>query len=302
MPKLTISPALMTAIYQGYNTKFQAGLGRGDIYWGEVAMTVPSGDAQEVYGWLGKTTGFRKWLGDRVIQSLEGHDFTIKNEHYENTVGVNRDQIEDDKYGLLGTIFEQMGQDTAEHPDTLIWDLLASGTTAVCYDGRPYFAANHPVTDSKGKVTNTSNLTTEAGGKPFWYVADLSRVLKPIIWQTRRNYDFVRVDSATDSMVFLKNEALYGVDARVNAGFGLWQMMQASNQDLTATTFKAVRTAMRNLKSDNGRPLNMKPTHIFVPPALESAAELLFKRTLIDGGSSNELAGAVKVVVVPYLA
>lgn len=301
MPKLQISPQLMTAIYQGYNTKFQAGLGKGDIFYTDLAMPVDSADAQEVYGWLGKTTGFRQWIGDRVVQGLQGHDFTIKNIHFEDTVGVNVDQIEDDKYGLLGSIFEQMGQDASEHPDTVIFDLLKSGATTLCYDGKPFFATDHPVLDAKGKNTPTSNYTTEAGGKPTWYVADNSRVLKPIVWQKRKDYAFRRVDSATDSIVFLKNQALYGVDARVNAGFGLWQLMQASNKDLTAANFKSLRQAMRSTKADNGRPLKIRPTHIYVPSALESAAEALFTKSLIDGGESNELYNAVKVVVCPYL-
>lgn len=301
MPKVTVSPQLMSAIYQGYKTMFNAGLAMGDRFWTDLAMVVPSGDSQEVYGWLGQSTGFRKWIGDRIVQSLMSYDFTIKNEHYENTVGVNRDQIEDDKYGLLGVVFKQMGVDAQQHPDTLIWELIKAGTATLCYDKKPFFAADHPVSDAKGKNTPTANLTTEAGGKPFWYVADNSKVLKPVIWQTRKDYDFVRADAPTDSTVFMRNEAVYGIDARVNAGFGLWQLMQASNQDLTAANFKAIRTRMRGIKADNGRPLTIKPTHIYVPTALESAAELLFTRNMIDGGSSNELYNAVKVVVCPYL-
>lgn len=301
MGKLTVTPQLMSAIYQGYNTLFQAGIGMGERFWTELAMIVPSGDSQEVYGWLGQTTAFRKWIGDRVIQSLMAYDYTIKNEHFENTVGVNRDQIEDDKYGLLGTIFKQMGMDAFEHPDTVIWELVKGGTATLCYDKKPFFAADHPVSDSKGKNTPTSNLTTEAGGKPFWYVADNSKVLKPVIWQMRRDYSFVRADAPTDSTVFMRNEAVYGVDARVNAGFGLWQLMHANNKDLTAANFKAVRTAIRGIKGDNGRPLKIKPTHLYVPTALESTAELIFNRKLIDGGSDNELYNAVKVVVCPYL-
>jgi phage major head subunit gpT-like protein len=54
-----------------------------------------------------------------------------------------------------------------------------------------------------------------------WYLADLSKPMKPFIYQVRKAANFVRKDSETDDNVFLRKEALYGVDARGNAGFGL---------------------------------------------------------------------------------
>lgn len=54
-----------------------------------------------------------------------------------------------------------------------------------------------------------------------WYVADLSKPLKPFIVQERRADQFVSRDSATDPKVFDQKKFTYGVDNRRNVGVSL---------------------------------------------------------------------------------
>lgn len=301
MSRVAITPQLMTALYQGFKALFQKGWDAGETYYQHICTVVPSKTSKEIYGWLGQSTGFRKWVGERVIQALTTHDFTIANEEFENTVGVKKTQIEDDETGTLSPVFEQLGRDAKEHPDQVVFDLLKQGRTAKCYDGKAFFASDHPVSDMKGKITPTSNLTTEAGNKPTWYVFDDTKVVKAMIWQKRKEYDFVRKDQTTDDIVFFQGQVIYGADARVAAGFGLWQLAHACDKDLTADNFKAVRQSMRALKGDNGRPLRVRPTLIMVPTSLESAAESIFAVKTLANGGDNPLFNQVKVIVNPFL-
>ena len=56
----------------------------------------------------------------------------------------------------------------------------------------------------------------------------LSRPLKPLVWQWRKQPEFIsKVDPRTSDDVFMKNEYLYGVDLRAGMGFGFWQMAAA---------------------------------------------------------------------------
>ncbi|WP_179949285.1 MULTISPECIES: Mu-like prophage major head subunit gpT family protein, partial [unclassified Burkholderia] len=93
---MEINRANLRALFTGYNTVFQQAFDGAQSDWNKVAMPVPSTTSQEVYPWLGQTTRFREWIGDRVIQNLASHDFSIKNKPFENTVGVDREAIEDD--------------------------------------------------------------------------------------------------------------------------------------------------------------------------------------------------------------
>lgn len=42
-------------------------------------------------------------------------------------------------------MLQQLGYAVAYSPDEIIFDLLRRGFTERCYDGRPLFAADHPV-------------------------------------------------------------------------------------------------------------------------------------------------------------
>lgn len=70
---------------------------------------VRSASRQTTYPWLGRTTKFREWLGARVIQALETHQYTIVNRNFEDTVAIDRNDIEDDTYGAYEPIIEQLG-------------------------------------------------------------------------------------------------------------------------------------------------------------------------------------------------
>ena len=55
-------------------------------------------------------------------------------------------------------------------------------------------------------------------------------MIKPVIFQRRRDYDLRRMDMRDDEHVFMRDNYRYGVDARVNAGYGLWQLAYGSKQ------------------------------------------------------------------------
>lgn len=297
---MLINRASLAAAFTGFKTVFNQGLGQAESQYQRVAMTVPSSTSQEVYAWLGKTTRFREWLGDRVIQNLGTHDFTIKNKSFENTIGVDRDHLEDDTLGIYNPLFTQLGMDAATHPDELVFALLAAGFTGVGYDGQFFFDTDHPVIDANGAEQSVSN--HGGGASTPWFLLDTSKAIKPFIFQRRRDYQFVAMDDPNDDNVFRRKEFQYGVDARVNVGYGLWQMAFGSKQTLDATSYGAARTAMMSFKGDNGRPLNIRPTLLVVPPSLEKAALDVIQAERLANGATNTYRNTAEVMVCPWLA
>jgi phage major head subunit gpT-like protein len=59
---------------------------------------------------------------------------------------------------------------------------------------------------------------------------------------------------------------------------------------------------MQAFKSNEGDLLGVRPTHLVVPPALETAAKLLIESPFTAPGVANPLYNTVKVVVAPLLA
>lgn len=285
-------------LFVGYRAAFQNAFAGITPDFQRFVMTVPSVNSAEQYGWLGNSTQFREWLGDRVIQNLAVHDYTIKNRSFENTVGVPRESIEDDSYGLFTPLMAQLGQDSANHPAGLVYELLANGFNRPCYDKQYFFDTDHPVTNAQGAEVSVSNF--QGGTGTPWFLVDDTRIMKPLILQKRKEYNFVALDGEKDENVFMRREYVYGTDARLNVGFGLWQLAYASRQPLNADNFNDALAAMQQLTGDRGKKLGIRPSLLVVPPTLRSQALTLVKAETIES-TTNINRDAVDVLVTPWL-
>ena len=136
-----------------------------------------------------------------------------------------------------------------------MFDNLVAGITNNCYDGQPFFDTQHPV--GKSTTTLVSNTNTAGGGSGYWYLLDTTRPLKPMILQMRQEPRFVNMTRMDNERNFMMRELMFGVEARANAGYGLWQTAYSSNQALTSATFRAARLAMNNFENDEGRELGI---------------------------------------------
>lgn len=152
---MIVNQANLHGLAVGYSTAFNKSFESTQSNYQKVATVVPSITGEQDYKWLGQMPGMREWIGEREIQSLAAYGYLIKNRKFEMTVGVKRDDIEDDQYGVYTPLFSNMGEAAALHPDDLIFEAMMSGFDAKCYDGLSFFHTVHKV----GNVTysNRSN-------------------------------------------------------------------------------------------------------------------------------------------------
>lgn len=298
---MIINNANLSALFTAFKATFQGALGQAESQYGTIATTVPSTTGVEEYGWLGTMPNVREWLGSRVVHGIQSHGYAIRNRTFELTVGVPREAIEDDTYGLYTPMIAEMGAAAGAHPDQLAFGLLKDGRTVECYDGQPMFDTDHPVLGADGNPTTVSNVDDSGAGTDYWYVLDLSRVIKPIVFQDRKAPNFVAKTAETDDNVFDRKEFVYGVDMRRNVGFGLWQLAQSSNKDLTAANLKAAITALTGRLGDHGRPLGLRATHLVVSSNREFEARELLDNQRNAQGASNVLQNRLQLLSTPWL-
>lgn len=294
---MIVNRANLNDLFVAFNAAFKEGFGRAKSEWQLIAMLTTSTTDSEHYAWLGQWPGLREWIGERLLKQLASYDYRIKNKDFESTVVVKRNDIDDDKYGVYTPMMQEMGLAAATHPDELVFGLLKAGFATPCYDGQFFFDTDHPVgRELKASVSNFGG----GAGTP-WFLIDTSRAMKPLIFQKRKDYMFEALNKSDDDHVFKNKEFLYGVDARVNVGFGLWQLAYASKQALDETNFNAAYAALESLKSDEGRPLGVRATHLVVAPSQREAA-LKIVRDYGTSGESNVNRNLVKVLDTPWLA
>ncbi len=297
---MIINQGNLAILKRAFHANFKQGFDGNTPLWNKIATLVPSTTSVNDYGWLGKIPGMREWIGDRQINNLKQHDYSIKNRPFESTIGVDRDDIDDDQYGIYAPMMQMLGQNASEHPDELVFALLAAGFTTACYDGQYFFDTDHPVLDKDGEVQDVSNM--QAGSGNPWFLLDTRRPLKPLIYQERKKPEFVALDSADDPNVFTKKEFQYGVDSRCNVGFGFWQMAFGSKATLDATNFNAAIAAMGSQKADYGKPLPIMPNLLVCGVSNRAAAKTVVEVERNAAGADNINYKAVEVLVVPWLA
>lgn len=301
---MQVTPAGLQSIFFSLLLKFQEGFARPSLWWKELATEMPSTTAENRYAWMSRIPKFRKWLGERMVHNVAMNMYALKNDPFEDTVGIDRYSIEDDQLGGFSNIVGAIGEAAALWPQQLIAAALKNGAAAsvLAWDGQPFFNASHPVSVI-GQVTGTySNLfassaltatnyeanratmmtykgedgellninpthlivppalgptarriveaevvsavfgaNTAAAGvsnvnkgtskvleipelnddPTTWYLADLSKGIKPLIFQLREAPKFEQLTGATDPNVFHHNQFLYGARSRGNAGVSL---------------------------------------------------------------------------------
>ena len=292
---MVINQASLQAVYKGFSTIFNEAFGAVKSMYTTVAMVVPSSVREETYAWLGAFPRMREWIGERQVKNLALQSYTLKNKDWESTIEVDRNDVEDDSIGVYRPIIGELGRSAAVHPDELVFDLLKNGFANTCYDGQYFFDTDHPV--GSGTVSNFGG-----GSGTAWFLLDVSRELKPLIFQSRREVQFVSKDRPDDEGVFMRKKYVYGVDRRDNAGYGLWQLAYGSKDTLDETNYGAARAAMMAFKDDAGRPLGTVPNLLVVSPELESAARAILLNERDALGEVNRWRNTAELMVVPWLS
>lgn len=296
---MIINRSNIANLNQGFKAAFQAGFAGITPTYQQIVTEVTSTTAEEIYAWLNALPGMREWIGTRVIKSVSDSQYKIRNRDWEDTISVDRNKIEDDVYGIYTPIFNELGRAAAAHPDKLVWQTLLGGFTAECFDGQNFFDTDHPVgTKEAGTLASVSNLTAGTGNP--WFLVDLSRALKPIIYQKRKAVQFVQKTDVRDDNVFFDRELIWGADGRYATGYGFWQLAHASKAALTSENLNAARTAMMALKNDEGEKLGVKPTHIIVGASNSQAARQLLNAETINA-TTNVDRNLVQIIESPWL-
>lgn len=162
---MIINAANIRSMEVGFQTVFNKGFGSKESEYGLVATKVQSNTSEEKYGWMGQIPQMREWIGERVQKNLSAYDYAIRNKRFESTVTIDRDEVEDDRYGVYAPVFQNMGAQAKTAPDKTVFDLFHLGFTEKCFDGKAFFNDSHPVGDDKKNTYSnkgTKKLTQES--------------------------------------------------------------------------------------------------------------------------------------------
>ena len=213
-----VTSSLVSALRVGFQREFQDALSSAPSQWDRLSTRVPSSSAGNTYGWIGQFPKLREWSGDRSFKNIKEHGYSVMNNLYEATVDIPRTAVEDDDIGVYAPLFREMGYAAGTHPDEIVFGLLKNGMSGTCYDGKAFFAVDHPVylnADGSGDAETVSNWLRPAAvdgtvtdGTP-WFVLDVSRPLRPFIFQERTAPELQVITNPDNDYVFMKDKIPY---------------------------------------------------------------------------------------------
>lgn len=202
-----------------------------------VAMITESDGDQETYPWMGSVSKMREWKDERIPKNLLEHHFEVINKDWEGSIAVDRNEIEDERYGQTKIKVQGLADEARRFMGEMIFSLLDQGNAALgtgifngvniaSYDGNPFFSALHSEglsgtqTNIGAGVLNSANLRAaitamnlilDDQGKPLYPKPNLLIVNPSEQWVARELLSSVYFPEATVAGSNMSNNVLKGV-------------------------------------------------------------------------------------------
>lgn len=160
---MIVNKANLAEIFKNLKLSFNKAFTNTVTVWPKIAMKVQSTGSENNYKWLSKFPKMRKWVGAKHIKSLEAFEYTIKNDDFEVTIEVDRNDIEDSQIGGLAIEASGAGESAKNLPEEIIEELVNLSFASKCYDGQFFFDTDHEVAGAS--VSNRGTVKLSAASK-----------------------------------------------------------------------------------------------------------------------------------------
>lgn len=160
---MIIAKEKLIGAYISFNTKFNDVLATSTPLYPQIASVFPSSARVETYNWLGLVPNMSKWIGERLIHKLTAEKYTIENFDWANGIEVERDDLADDKLGLVQKRIADLARKGLDAIDKAVADVYNGAFTStggLTYDGQYLSDSDHTAAGAGG--TSQSNTGTAA--------------------------------------------------------------------------------------------------------------------------------------------
>jgi phage major head subunit gpT-like protein len=124
----------------------------------KIALKVDSGRNELVnHRWMRGLPGMREFKDARVHNNISTDGFVVKNKLWEDTLAIDRVDIERDQFGVYTPMMARMGEVAKLHRDSIGFGLLSSmlsDTSIVAYDAIAFYGAHTSNRASTAQFTN----------------------------------------------------------------------------------------------------------------------------------------------------
>jgi phage major head subunit gpT-like protein len=130
-----------------------------------IVLDVPMATGTVDLSWVAALGKMREWLGERQVRDVVAKNFTLTPKHYEHTIGMKQDDIDDDTLNQYGPQIRLIAAGALRELDAAASGVLDSNSA--CYDGQPLIDDSHPAFGPYAAFDNkngTGALSADATG------------------------------------------------------------------------------------------------------------------------------------------
>lgn len=161
MPLTKITPEYMKEVSKGFKKVFTDALKSQPNDYLKVATEINANSATVDYDFVSDLPSMREWIGDRTLNELKVQKYAISKKDWEASIKVHKDAIVYDNLGIVKPKIQSLAESANEHYEKLVFSLLEN-TTNLCYDGKTFFATDHPVGSATFSNLGSAALSAEA--------------------------------------------------------------------------------------------------------------------------------------------
>lgn len=174
-----VRTSALEALRTGLNTSYlEAYNSQRDTVFSQVCTPVTSTKKKLLLAIADMLPQLREWTGERKFHNAAEHSVELTNPHYELSMEVDADDVDDDEYAGYLLQSAGLGERAAVHPDVLLANLAQNAHNIIGFDGQNFYDTDHPI-DVKNNVGAQSNY--EASGRAL----------------TAANFELVRANMAS---------------------------------------------------------------------------------------------------------
>lgn len=157
---MELTNSQLQAFFTQLDLQLQRGYQMVQTYWQDYSYLSMSGSERKTYAWLAQLPSMRAWIGEKQVMNIAARSYEVTNGDFEQTIGIDRNKIEDDDFGVYSQWAEAQGQAIARFADEQMTSLLINGHANLCYDGQFFFDTDHPIDLDDSSLGTYSNFLT----------------------------------------------------------------------------------------------------------------------------------------------
>jgi len=158
---MDLTPDNLSELNTSYNMRFNEGRDTYRPLYPQIATTIPSAGAHNLYPWLTAITGMKEFTGEVEKDSFQLTAWQISNREFYDVKAVPRTAVLDDQYGAYAPLMAEMGNSGAAHPDILLAELLLASMSETDYTGTAFFATGKKHVPNNAKAGTFANKITK---------------------------------------------------------------------------------------------------------------------------------------------